>query len=167
MIKRLNINHINALTAVSRTCFIETYPQLFSTEQFKSFFKNHFNQDVFQTQIQGGHPIYFGYFIDNELIAYFTIEHRKVPESNVNKTIYIDKLYIIKKTHRKGIGKKIIQFTIELAKKQHIEYIWLAVWSGNQSAQQFYKKLGFEKIGEQRFIFEDIDELDYRLLLRL
>ncbi len=49
------------------------------------------------------------------------------------------------------IGKKLVENTIEIAKKNNQNYIWLGVWEKNLNAIKFYEKQGFEKYNTHVF----------------
>ena len=57
-------------------------------------------------------------------------------------------LAVLKEEHRKGIGKKLVQFIENKAKENGNERIFLYTGDDNTSAQGFYLKLGYEKINE-------------------
>ncbi|MFC4076000.1 GNAT family N-acetyltransferase [Salinithrix halophila] len=49
-----------------------------------------------------------------------------------------------------GLGKKLMEYTIEWASRKGIEKINLDVWSSNNRAIQLYKKYGFRLEGRRR-----------------
>ncbi|MDO4298824.1 MAG: GNAT family N-acetyltransferase [Lachnospiraceae bacterium] len=61
----------------------------------------------------------------------------------------------------KGIGRELIQFFIEEAKKQEKRKLYLWVIKDNLPARRFYEKNGFHASGEERLI-EGTDVLDMR-----
>ena len=50
-----------------------------------------------------------------------------------------------------------MEFALEKGKK----YLWLGVWEKNCKAIQFYKKLGFVRIGIHDFVMGDEIQKDY------
>jgi len=59
--------------------------------------------------------------------------------------MYIPELVVTKKLRNSGIGKKLIQHCIELAKKKCCYRIRLESGNQRKSSHKFYKNLGFEQ----------------------
>jgi len=58
-----------------------------------------------------------------------------------------------------GIGAALIEWALEAARAQGADEIQLSVWSGNDGAQRFYRRYGFEKIADIEFwVGEQCDE---------
>ena len=49
---------------------------------------------------------------------------------------------------------------MEVAKEQEKSSVWLGVWEKNDAALNFYKKLGFEAVGEHVFQLGDDPQRD-------
>ena len=60
------------------------------------------------------------------------------------KTLYIDDLCVDESQRGEGIGKKLYEYAREYAVEQGCHNVTLNVWEGNDSAIEFYKKLGFK-----------------------
>ena len=60
------------------------------------------------------------------------------------KTLYIDDLCVDESQRGTGIGKKLYDYAREYAVEQGCHNVTLNVWEGNDSAIEFYKKLGFK-----------------------
>jgi ribosomal protein S18 acetylase RimI-like enzyme len=68
--------------------------------------------------------------------------------SRLNQTTletYIPELIVLKKYQNKGIGKKLINFCIVLAKEKKCHRIRLESGTLRKDSHQFYKSLGFEQ----------------------
>jgi ribosomal protein S18 acetylase RimI-like enzyme len=60
-------------------------------------------------------------------------------------------LYVLEKFHDLKIGKRLMDFNLDMVKKQKQSGIWLYVWTENHRAIHFYEKYGFLKIAETIF----------------
>lgn len=69
------------------------------------------------------------------------------------KTLYVDDLCVDKSARGKGIGKALMDFVKEYAKKNNFYNITLHAWECNPKAVKFYESLGM-KI--QQYTFEDV-----------
>jgi len=77
------------------------------------------------------------------------IENNSVGTGRIFSDGHIGRIAVIKSYRRQGIGKMIINYLIEIAKKKGRNEVWL---SAQCKAIEFYKKLGFSEFGE---IFKD------------
>ena len=59
--------------------------------------------------------------------------------------MYIPELIVLEKYHNHGIGKKIINSCISIAKKKNCHRIRLESGNQRKESHQFYKHLGFEQ----------------------
>lgn len=70
------------------------------------------------------------------------------------------RFYIDKPWHGRGIARRLMDATLELAKSLDAKSVWLGVWERNPRAIAFYRKCGFEHIGEHDFMFADQPQTD-------
>ena len=100
---------------------------------------------------------YYGYFIDNKLLAY-----AQISSNYWNKKSHIVNLFdvcVSKEVRRKGIGTKLIRFiTVKIKNaRPEVEQIQLKVNSRNNGASKFYESFGFQKAAT---ISEGVKEKD-------
>lgn len=91
-------------------------------------------------------PIYLA--IDNDkVMGYcFCIIKECILDKHISKarTLYIDDLCVDNEYRNKHIGRIILDYVKDEAKKMNIEFITLNVWEGNDSARAFYEHNGFK-----------------------
>jgi len=63
----------------------------------------------------------------------------------------LDRIYLLPRFYDLSLGKILLQFNIDLAKKNQQAGIWLFVWTANERAVNFYSKNGFVIIGSHNF----------------
>ncbi len=69
-----------------------------------------------------------------------------LPRLNQNTLeLYIPELVVLEKYQNQGIGKKLINFCITLAKEKKCHRIRLESGNQRKESHQFYKNLGFEQ----------------------
>ena len=79
----------------------------------------------------------------------------------------IRRIYASQEYLGKGIGKELMQATINEARQRGCDCIWLGVWEKNQRAIDFYKKWGFREVGTHVFSVGDDPQNDWVLELDL
>lgn len=55
----------------------------------------------------------------------------------------VDQFAVLEKFRKKGVGKKLMDFLVELAKKEKLSRIDLNHWEKNEEAKEFFGKSGF------------------------
>ena len=67
----------------------------------------------------------------------------------------------------RGIGRFMIEKTIEIAKNSGFNYVWLGVWAENAIAISFYQKMGFTVFGEHIFMMGDDAQKDFLMMIEV
>lgn len=71
-------------------------------------------------------------------------------ELDMKRHTGVFRTWLMKGAQGKGIGKKIMEYTLEWAKQNELHKVWLTVFSGNEGAIYLYKKYGFVEEGVQK-----------------
>lgn len=64
-------------------------------------------------------------------------------EENKN-ALELERIYLNKEATGKGIGKELVQLTVEVARENNKEIVWLKAMDSSAESISFYKKMGFE-----------------------
>lgn len=62
------------------------------------------------------------------------------------------RFYVARAWHGRGLAQGLMASSLEAAAKRGAGTIWLAVWERNERALAFYRKCGFEVVGDKEFI---------------
>lgn len=87
------------------------------------------------------------YFIvyKEEIVGVFRILwDRKLPGLENRKSLKLHRIYLHKNTQGKGVGKQLLAWLEEEARKKQYELIWLDTMDEQPQAFEFYKKLGYQ-----------------------
>ncbi len=88
---------------------------------------------------------HLGYFENNKLVGIASFHIEPMPD-NPNKAYRLRGMAVAKSHQNKGIGKKLVQYAIELLKNKNVEYLWC---NARTSAKYFYEKMNFETFSEE------------------
>lgn len=69
------------------------------------------------------------------------------------RPLEVARLYVDFDWHGRGVAHRLMQRSIDRAAAEGCDVIWLGVWHRNVRAQRFYRKWGFEHVGEHPFLF--------------
>ncbi len=64
-----------------------------------------------------------------------------------NQMLLISKLYVRKSERGHGLGKKALEFVVDLARKRGLKTIWLTVNKYNSNSIAWYGRMGFKNVG--------------------
>jgi ribosomal protein S18 acetylase RimI-like enzyme len=79
-------------------------------------------------------------------------KHPNILTENATK---LDRIYLLKEFHGLKLGLELLNFNIELSRKNKQSGMWLYTWIGNERATNFYMKAGFTIIGSHKFYVTD------------
>lgn len=71
------------------------------------------------------------------------------------------KLYVRAEHHGQGIADLLMDAAKQAALRAHHDALWLGVFQRNARALAFYRRHGFEVVGEQRFLVGSDPQEDY------
>jgi ribosomal protein S18 acetylase RimI-like enzyme len=147
---------------LSRQTFYETFALQNTTSDMEKFMNEQFTREKLIEEVNEPWLIFFLALNDNEPVGYLKLRDGAVPSDLVGQScIEIARIYSIERMIGKGVGKKLMQASHEMAKERKKQVLWLAVWKENQRAIDFYNRWGFEIFGEQDFVLGDDVQRDW------
>jgi ribosomal-protein-alanine N-acetyltransferase len=105
----------------------------------KLSFANPWNKEMFEKEITLEISNFFVAEISEKIVGYGGFWKMGEEADIVNIAVHPD-------FRSKGIGRKILEFILESAKKDGIKKVFLEVRSQNTGAQKFYKSFGFKPV---------------------
>lgn len=88
------------------------------------------------------------------LLAYLRLDAGHAPDCvPASRPLELVRLYVDFDHHRTGLAHEMMRQALEFAEHAGHDAIWLGVWHRNHRAQRFYRKWGFEHVGEHPFTF--------------
>jgi ribosomal protein S18 acetylase RimI-like enzyme len=81
--------------------------------------------------------------------------------------VEIKRFYVDKAWHGRGLAQDLMKAVEECARAHGGRELWLGVWERNARAQAFYRKCGFDRVGEQIFVVGSDPQTDHVMLRHL
>lgn len=154
------------LQELSIKTYRETFEAYNSEENMKEYLDRAYETQCLKAEIADPNVNYL--FLQNGSSTVGYIRLNQAPsQSDINdeKSLEIQRIYVLKEFKGQGAGTVMIRLAIEEAKKLQKEYIWLGVWEKNKKALEFYNKKGFKNIGVHTFVMGDDAQNDYIMRL--
>jgi diamine N-acetyltransferase len=103
--------------------------------------------------------------LDGRLVAYAQLQFdAALPVISGERSAEIQRFYVEASHHGAGLAHQLMAQVLARADAAGYGVVWLGVWERNARALAFYKKCGFEVVGEH--IFKVGDDLQRDLLMR-
>jgi ribosomal protein S18 acetylase RimI-like enzyme len=150
-VREASVDDTPLLSIIAPEFFRDAFEDKMSTADLNEYLSTSLTYAVLEKELQDKHNIFFLAFSDNKLIGYAKLTtHLKL---NIPKhDIELERLYIQKTWHGKGIGSRLMERCLTFSAKLGYKMICLAVWERNEQALHFYKKWEFVVSGEQIFM---------------
>ena len=103
------------------------------------------NFEEFRTELSNSNNIYLIAELENEIVGICFSQIREISNNKImknRKILHIENICVDENIQKKGIGKKLYNQIVELAKEKNIDNIELMVWGFNENAIKFYENLG-------------------------
>lgn len=164
-IQPCSIADLDKLYSIGYETYDETFRAMNSQETIDKYLQESFNKKKLLTELSNKDCKFYFLYSENELAGYLKVNDASaqtdIKDAN---SIELERIYIKKVYKGKGLGKKLMNFALQLAKEMKKSYVWLGVWEKNTDAISFYTKMGFYEVG--RHSFRMGDELQNDLIMK-
>ena len=103
------------------------------------------NADEFRTELSNSNNIYILAELENDIVGICFSQIKEISNNKImknRKILHIENICVDENYQKNGIGKKLYEKIVELAKEKNIDNIELMVWGFNENAIKFYENLG-------------------------
>jgi len=152
-LRSANARDAAALAALGRDSFVAKFGAMYRPEDLRSFLEQSHAEPVVASQIADPEMRIALAERDGALVGYCKLwlgcgwpDHARG-----EKAIELVQIYTAPGTTGGGIGAALMDWALGEARAFGADEIQLSVWSGNEGAQRFYRRYGFEKIADIDF----------------
>jgi len=130
-------------------------------EDLADYMQKAFNSEQIREELSDENAIFLIAEIENEAAGYAKLMLDSIePEITAEKPIELNRLYSKQEFLGKGVGKILMEKSLEEAEKRNCDVMWLGVWEYNPRAQAFYRKYGFYEVGKHVFQLGSDSQID-------
>ena len=144
--------HCELIAKIGKETFLESHGESASKEDINTFISKTYTKDKLCKELENPTIEYHIIYYKNKVAGYSKIE-LNIPNTTIEHTniTKLDRFYLLKEFYGLQLGKVLVDFNIELSKKNLQKGMWLAVWIENKRAIKFYSKNGFKIVGKYDF----------------
>jgi ribosomal protein S18 acetylase RimI-like enzyme len=156
-----------ALEDLFARAFTETFGHLYRAEDLDSFLAG-MDEAAWHGELTD--PSYHIRLAeaDGEAAGFVKLGTLDLPVEPEGKALELKQLYLLSEWHGHGIARILMDWTLDQAREQGAEQLYLSVWTENFRARNFYARYGFAFVAPYAFVVgeqADEDEI-WRLDLR-
>lgn len=161
-IKKIGVTDLKKLQEISIKTFTDTFSKDNEEENLNNYLKTSYADQVLKDEINNKESEFYFIYLDNSIAGYLKLNVGSAQTEAISENgLEIERIYIDSDFKRKGLGKELYELAIKRASEQSKDSIWLGVWERNLAAIEFYKKMGFEKIGQHSFFMGKDEQIDF------
>lgn len=157
------VSHLDLfdLQEISKKTFYETYASGNTESDMIKYLEEEFASDKMTLELNDPNSEFYFAILENKIIGYLKINFgQSQTDIKDNKSLEIQRIYVLKDFQGKKIGKSLYQKAIEIANQKKLDYLWLGVWEENPNAIQFYEKIGFKAFDKHVFMLGEDEQTD-------
>ncbi len=168
VINKIGIEQIDQLQQIGRQTFEETFAESNTAENMAKYLEEAYSHEKISAELNNPNSFFYFAILDQKVIGYLKLNMGgSQTEVKDNDALEIERIYVIKEFHGKKVGQLLFDKAIQVAKAQHVAYVWLGVWEENKRAIQFYTKNGFVEFDQHVFVLGDEAQTDIMMKLEL
>jgi ribosomal protein S18 acetylase RimI-like enzyme len=163
-IKAVQSNELPILIQIARDTFIHNYAHLNDPVYFQQYLDRSFELTQFQAEWADPHTLFYWAIVDGIHAGYCKFRTEATVEGLEeagNQVLEIQRIYVLDSHQKLGLGKRMLEKAIEIARQKGYSWIWLGVWKDNPKAIAWYQAQGFEAFGEHIFWMGEDPQTDW------
>jgi len=158
-----------ALSAIGKASFVETFGHLYAPENLAIFLENHAPA---KWAAEIADPAYAIRVVDADtgaggLAAYCKLGPHAMPFEPKGKPIELRQLYVLKPWQGAGLAPALMDWALTEARARGADELYLSVFTENHRARRFYARYGFEFVQNYAFMVGTHADEDHIMRLAL
>jgi diamine N-acetyltransferase len=148
-----------ALATISRETFVATFGHLYPPEDLAAYIASKYGPDIQRAEIADASSHYHLAFRGDALVGYCKTGALGLPVEEPG-ALELHRLYVEAAEKGAGIAQTLMEEALAWARARGAPAIYLSVWENNERAQRFYRRYGFQHVGEHGFMVGRVRDRD-------
>lgn len=151
-IRVASVTDATMLAEMGARTYYDTFVGTCTPEDMELFLQTTYTTEKLTEELLDARATYFIAEVNDQAAGFAKIYVGEIPACvRGGSPIELGRLYVDKQWIGFGIGPALMQRCVDEARRRGHQTMFLGVWERNFRAQAFYRKWGFEKIGEHIF----------------
>ena len=149
-----------ALAAFCARTFCATFAHLYPPEDLEAFLSAKYGPSIQRAEIADPETRYRLALRDGAIVGYCMMGALDI-DVEEQGALELHRLYVDESVKGAGIAATLMDECLSWARAKAAKALYLSVWEENFRAQAFYKRYGFEHIGEHKFMVGNTADRDF------
>ena len=156
------------LAEMGAKTFHETFAKDNTPENMDAYLKISFSPEIQLAELSTSEIIFLIAEVEGVPVGYAQLILNSSDETiQGTRPLELRRIYADQGHLGKGVGKALMQGTIDEARQRNCDCVWLGVWEKNQRAIDFYRRWGFRNVGTHIFSVGNDPQNDFIMELAL
>jgi ribosomal protein S18 acetylase RimI-like enzyme len=152
------------LADLAATTFSETFAHLYDPADLAAFLLEAYAVEAMAADLADPAKALWLVEAGGEAVGYAQCGPCELPHPEVTSSCReLKRFYLLKAFQNGGLGGRLFSETLDWMEDGEPRDLWIGVWSENHGAQRFYRRAGFEKVGEYGFNVGSTTDLEFIL----
>jgi len=160
-IQKVDPSDVDTLRTLGLKTFYDAFEHHNNPEDFEAYTSVAFTCEKLLSEINNPHSAFYFALIDDEPVGYIKLNYASAQtEFKDSNAVEVERIYVLASQQGKKIGNRMIDFAINKATEDGLQYIWLGVWEHNPNAIRFYERCGFVRFSSHKFMVGKDEQTD-------
>src|SRR5438105_1862828 len=169
VIRQAGVADAEALAELARRTYDDTFAAVNTPANMEAYLSAAFSVEQLATELRDPRGTFLMADLEGQNAGYAKLlRDGDIPKCVPPKrAIELVRLYVDKSVLGAGVGAALLQDCMDRARNAGFQTVFLGVWEHNGRAQAFYRKWGFERVGEHIFQMGDDPQTDWWMMRQL
>lgn len=155
-----------ALARFAADTFVDTFGHLYPPEDLATYLAAKYASPIQAAEIADPHTRYRLALREGAIIGYCMMGAVDMAVDKAD-AVELHRLYVDKDAKGAGVAQALMDDCLAWARGRGARAMYLSVWENNHRAQAFYRRYGFQHVGEHKFMVGRVADRDFIWRLNL
>ncbi|MBM3617773.1 MAG: GNAT family N-acetyltransferase [Alphaproteobacteria bacterium] len=154
------------LSEIGRVTFIQNFGHLYTEKNLNDFLDGTYMPRLQADEIAYPENHIMLACVGEKVVGYAKSGPNKLPIENPPQPAYeLHRIYLLPEAQGLGAGAALLKDALDYFARKQAASVYIGVWAENHNAQAFYRKYGFEPVGQYHFMVGT--QADEELILQM
>ena len=152
------------LRELSVSTFRDAFESQNDPEDFRHYLQTAFSPEQLRAEWEHRHTRFYFAWHQGRLAGYCKL-NTETAQTELQEPggMEIERIYVAAPFQGQGMGSRMLEEILDLARAGGKRYVWLGVWQKNPGAIRFYERHGFTIFGEHPYYIGSDRQMDWMM----